>query len=148
MYKPHTIEQYKVYRFLEEKSVGGAYFKPGRFTEKQCDLYAMAVYQMYFAVAAEHRCTDTGADAFHYFVVLMCRSHPDSSTGYKTGAEYDNSQCQQDMIFSRHADDGADSRTGDSGQQSEQKLSLQYSGKKSPLFHHAHTLSKIICCRR
>lgn len=52
------------------------------------------------------------------------------------------------MIFSRHADDGADSRTGDSGQQSEQKLSLQYSGKKSPLFHHAHTLSKIICCRR
>ena len=108
----------------------------------------MAVYQMYFAVAAEHRCTDTGADAFHYFVVLMCCSRPDSSTGYKTGAEYDNSQCQQDMIFSRHADDGADSRTGDSGQQSEQKLSLQYSGKKSPLFHHAHTLSKIICCRK
>ena len=93
----------------------------------------MAVYQMYFAVVAEHRCTDTGADAFHYFVVLMCRSHPDSSTGYKIGAEYDNSQCQQDMIFSRHADDGADSRTGDSGQQSEQKLSLQYSGEKESI---------------
>lgn len=86
----------------------------------------MAVYQMYFAVAAEHRCTDTGADAFHYLVVLMCCSRPDPSTGYKTGAEYDNPQCQQDMIFSRHADDDADSRTGDSGQQSEQKLSLQY----------------------
>ena len=74
----------------------------------------MTVYQMYFAVAAEHRCTDTGADAFHYLVVLMCCSRPDPSTGYKTGAEYDNPQCQQDMIFCRHADDDADSRTGDS----------------------------------
>ena len=93
----------------------------------------MAVYQMYFAVVAEHRCTDTGADAFHYLVVLMCCSRPDPSTGYKTGAEYDNPQCQQDMIFSRHADDDADSRTGDSGQQSEQKLSLQYGGKNESI---------------
>ena len=108
----------------------------------------MAVYQMHFAVTAEHRCTHTSADAFHYLVVLMCCSRPDPSTGYKTGAEYDNPQCQQDMIFCRHADDDADSRTGDSGQQSEQKLSLQYGGKKRPLFYHAHTLSKIICCRR
>ena len=105
--------------FLKVKSVGCDYFKPGRFAEKQCDLHAMAVYQMHFAVTAEHRCTDTGADAFHYLVVLMCCSRPDPSTGYKTGAEYDNPQCQQDMIFSRHADDDADSRTCDSGQQSE-----------------------------
>ena len=103
---------------------------------------------MHFAVAAEHRCIDTGADTFHYLVVLMCGSRPDPSTGDKTGAEYDNPQCQQDMIFCCHADDDADSRAGDSSQQSEQKLSLQYGGKKSPLFHHVHTLSKIICCRR
>ena len=50
----------------------------------------MAVYQMHFAVTAEHRCTDTSADAFHYLVVLMCCSRPDPSAGYKTGAEYDN----------------------------------------------------------
>ena len=42
----------------------------------------------------------------------------------------------------------ADEPTGDSGQQGKQKLSLQYGGKKNPLFHHAQTLSKIICCRR
>ena len=99
----------------------------------------MAVYQMHFAVVAEHRCTDTGADTFHYPRSSYVRSRPDPSTGDKTGAEYDNPQCQQDMIFSCHADDDADSRAGDSGQQSEQKLSLQYGGKKSPLFHHAHT---------
>ena len=52
----------------------------------------MAVYQMHLAVTAEHGCTDTGADAFHHLVVLMCGSRPDPSTGYKTGAEYDNPQ--------------------------------------------------------
>ena len=64
----------------------------------------MAVYQMHFAVAAEHRCTDTGADTFHYLVVLMCGSRPDPSTGDKTGAEYDNPQCQQDKYVNISVD--------------------------------------------